>query len=428
MMAGFVGNHTSRCFCTNPTQIRKISGWLTFQINPLTIKVMPNLTYNLSTALQAHEQRRSALKQVQQDVQAGRERTNRNVWQSARLMTCIYPDATGRTEARLTNGATVSTVQDREPNSTHFSLAIGNLAKEQRLLNEHPITYVGPEVMDLLNIAIAKMDSDVIHPTDLTAPSGFIYLSKPIYLPDFHPETGEYDERAQYGVRAIAWHIERIGKAYGTDDVGPGVILNLYTDAGITKEVIEPGLRQIWEDEKDTPYPGIELDAPHHLMFPGDQHAWGFGMPWIVNSDLTATKITALGDSTVTPIPVANIRKWFLAFMRFCWQEIIVPRQPSNSDIPRQQRRSFERTTTVTNPINVVYLRRTREDGDTEPTEGYSLAYRVLVRGHWRNQWYPSLGPVDDPMSHRRIWIDPHVKGPDHAPFRDAVKVTAVVR
>lgn len=389
---------------------------------------MANLTYNLSTALQAHETRRAIIRQAQSDHQAGRGRNNPDVRQMARLMTCIYPDAKDRTATRLTNGATVSTMQDREPNSAHYNLAIGNLVIEQRLLNNEPITYVGEEVMDLLNIAIAKMDSDAIYPTDLTSPSGFIYLSKPIFLPDFHPETGEYDHRSKYAIRAISWRIEEIGLAYGTDHTGQGVILTLYTDAGITKEVIEPGLRQIWEEEKDTPYIGIKMNAPHYMMFPGDQHAWAFGASWVVNPDLSATAITATHDTTITPVPVADIRKWFLAFMRFCWQEIIVPRQPSNQDLSRQQRRAFERSTATPNPINIVYLRRTREDGDQEPTEGYSLAFRVLVRGHWRNQYYPSLGPVDDPTSHRRIWIDPHVKGPDHAPFRDTVKVTAVVR
>lgn len=387
---------------------------------------MANLTYNLSTALQAHEHRRAVLRTTRHDVEQGR--VNPMILQMARLMTCIYPDAGGRTATRLTNGATVSTAQDREPNETHLRLAIGNLVTEDRLLANEPITYVGEEVMDLLNIAVAKMDSDTIYPTDLTSPSGFVYLSKPIYLPDFHPETGKYDPRARYAVRAISWRIEEIGLAYGEDHLGQGVVLNLYTDAGITKEVIEPSLRQIWEDEKDSPYTGINLDAPHYVMFPGDQHAWAFGVPWTVNPDLTATAISTSHDTTIAPVAVADVRKWFLAFMRFCWQEIIVPRQPSNRDLSRQQRRAFERSTTVANPINVVYLRRTREDGDQEPSEGYSLAYRVLVRGHWRNQYYPSLGPVDDPMSHRRIWIDPHVKGPDHAPFRETQKVTAVVR
>jgi hypothetical protein len=30
-----------------------------------------------------------------------------------------------------------------------------------------------------------------------------------------------------------------------------------------------------------------------------------------------------------------------------------------------------------------------------------------MVRGHWRNQWYPSLN------AHRQRWISPYVKGPE---------------
>lgn len=31
--------------------------------------------------------------------------------------------------------------------------------------------------------------------------------------------------------------------------------------------------------------------------------------------------------------------------------------------------------------------------------------------------FFPSLGEVGDPSSHRQIWISPFVKGPEGAPF-----------
>lgn len=37
--------------------------------------------------------------------------------------------------------------------------------------------------------------------------------------------------------------------------------------------------------------------------------------------------------------------------------------------------------------------------------------HRWMVRGHWRQQWYPSI------QQHRPMWIIPHVKGPDGAPL-----------
>jgi hypothetical protein len=43
-----------------------------------------------------------------------------------------------------------------------------------------------------------------------------------------------------------------------------------------------------------------------------------------------------------------------------------------------------------------------------------------VVRGHWRNQWYPSLN------ARRPLWIAPYLKGPDDAPLLGGEKVTTL--
>jgi hypothetical protein len=53
---------------------------------------------------------------------------------------------------------------------------------------------------------------------------------------------------------------------------------------------------------------------------------------------------------------------------------------------------------------------------------GRSLRHRFVVRGHWRNQWYPSR------KDHRPIWIDDHLKGPDGAPILDPDKLVNILR
>lgn len=47
---------------------------------------------------------------------------------------------------------------------------------------------------------------------------------------------------------------------------------------------------------------------------------------------------------------------------------------------------------------------------------------RWLVRGHWRNHYYPSR------KANRPIWIDTHIKGPDGAPILDPDKLVNVLR
>jgi hypothetical protein len=73
--------------------------------------------------------------------------------------------------------------------------------------------------------------------------------------------------------------------------------------------------------------------------------------------------------------------------------------------------------------VRYVQLRHAGRTG-TERGEGPGKAYqhRWIVRGHWRNHWYPSR------QAHRPIWIDSHVKGPDGAPILDPDKLVNVLR
>jgi hypothetical protein len=60
--------------------------------------------------------------------------------------------------------------------------------------------------------------------------------------------------------------------------------------------------------------------------------------------------------------------------------------------------------------VLVITLRRERSKDDAEPKE-VNWTRRWITSGHWRNQWYPSLGV------HRQIWINEYVKGPDDKPL-----------
>lgn len=81
----------------------------------------------------------------------------------------------------------------------------------------------------------------------------------------------------------------------------------------------------------------------------------------------------------------------------------------------RPLRRQLARAKLPDTHVTVIDLRRsaTRGDGHSE----VEWSHRWLVRGHWRNQWYPSE------ETHRLIYINPFIKGPDGAPLllRDKV-------
>ncbi|MFD8415495.1 hypothetical protein ACFV2Q_27660 [Streptomyces sp. NPDC059650] len=52
-----------------------------------------------------------------------------------------------------------------------------------------------------------------------------------------------------------------------------------------------------------------------------------------------------------------------------------------------------------------------------------SYRHRWIVRGHWRNHAYGTLQTL-----RRRIWISPHLKGPDGAPLTDPSKLVNILR
>jgi hypothetical protein len=68
--------------------------------------------------------------------------------------------------------------------------------------------------------------------------------------------------------------------------------------------------------------------------------------------------------------------------------------------------------------VAVVTLRRkTATGGSNDEAQEVEWSHRWVVRGHWRRQWHPRL------QSHRPIWINEHVKGPDDKPLLVREKV-----
>lgn len=72
--------------------------------------------------------------------------------------------------------------------------------------------------------------------------------------------------------------------------------------------------------------------------------------------------------------------------------------------------------------VRIIELRRRQavESGPEDATREYY--HQWIVRGHWRNQWYPSLN------ANRPVWIAPHIKGPEGAPLLGGEKIHALKR
>lgn len=105
------------------------------------------------------------------------------------------------------------------------------------------------------------------------------------------------------------------------------------------------------------------------------------------------------------------------AFWRLGREFIVEPERA-----PRAQRRQAQRAKVVNGEyVTVLRLRRhVRVAAEVAATRDWSC--RWIVRGHWRNQWYPSLG------EHRQRYVAPHIKGPPDKPLQVSDRAVEFVR
>jgi hypothetical protein len=131
------------------------------------------------------------------------------------------------------------------------------------------------------------------------------------------------------------------------------------------------------------------------------------------------------GDPSDYTLPSTSETTWGWARLVFAAFRLAAQRglvEQDTTRTPRSERRRTARLGLPERDVRVARIRRTVHDSGTENGTGQGREYqhRWVVRGHWRNQWYPTV------EAHRPIWISPHVKGPDDAPLIGGERVTSV--
>jgi hypothetical protein len=341
------------------------------------------------------------------------------------------------------DGMTTSVLQSEalEPGTPHFASTI-QLALEQSVIEmsqlSQDVTFINSDIIDLLLVAASAptLEPEAIHYEDLIAPSGFCYLEKPIIVGDYHPVTGEYTDEIVFGWRAFSWNV-----------TSHGLNFVIYSDWGIYRHIFTPSIEDI-EPAIRKSLPGFAAWRDDDI-FVADVQRWAFDKVWgtpgswdkrskrgpLNASDQEQQLIgSALGDIPLEVNPhVELFRKFFLSMMRFCWQNLLVSERAT---VTRQVRRAAVRDLGKDFNMNILRLRRIKRvsSSDGETGEGHRLDHRIVVRGYWQNHYYSDRGPclledgTSNPESHRRIWVNSHVKGPEGAPFVHKHKINALVR
>lgn len=157
------------------------------------------------------------------------------------------------------------------------------------------------------------------------------------------------------------------------------------------------------------------------LPWPGQAQFWGFGESWNDFDKWDGSYADLAAQSEVASLMAAN-RQLLHAFLLFIEQRIFVS---SMSPAERAVRKRAERAGWADAPlVRVIKLRRAQSmNGITDAAGAHEWSCQWVVRGHWRQQFYPSK------HANQPLWITPYVKGPEDKPLKPPrATVFAVVR
>lgn len=111
---------------------------------------------------------------------------------------------------------------------------------------------------------------------------------------------------------------------------------------------------------------------------------------------------------------------WTVSLLSAAWllmqQRTIATQSQLQQDRPG--RRHAQRHGYTPTPVRLIDLR--GGHGSNTGTSDREYRHQWIVRGHWRQQWYPTR------EVHRPVWIVPHAKGPADAPLLGGDKVNVV--
>lgn len=169
-------------------------------------------------------------------------------------------------------------------------------------------------------------------------------------------------------------------------------------------------------------------DDPETLVF----HVYGgadhehpilalLSLSWPMGDRVAAEDLDSDADTARNARMQRRMFRYAAAIFALLEQRILVA---TPEGIDRAARRRLRKAKARQPPaILVVRLRRTAREGDDHDGQPRAWTCRWVVRGHWRQQYYPSRG------EYRPIFILPHIKGPEDMPLRaPAERVFAVVR
>lgn len=264
---------------------------------------------------------------------------------------------------------------------------------------------VTTDIVDVIEQAAPKLPSFILHADDLPSLHGFVWLERPIVVPDVNGKN--------LVVRGFGWQTASVQ----TEDSGeykPTAIMLAWTDPNDPRDHAKID----WERPEETMGSPLGLLSMIAGVFP-------LGEDWPdVSPHMRGDFVVEDDDGTEVTVKIehatASLGRFWLTFLRFIEEPWIhAERIRPDRHLGKRAARAIGHVP----EIHVIHLRRAASRSDSEPGDGnVEWSHRWLVRGHWRNQWYPSL------QTHKPRWIAEYVKGPEGAPLVVHDKIFSVER
>lgn len=297
------------------------------------------------------------------------------------------------------------------------------LGQERARLAAAELFYVTEDMTRLSLAAAETLPVHNLHPEDIPAETGFVVFAEPIgaYQPD--PLAGTPSDIGAAASDVVTIVAASWGPLNGVLEGDPGVWITLWSASDPVTEIpMVMKHRGMSRSEAEAFYrrTRAELNWDNELVN-------RFGAAGIAIKDSTsAGTVVHAEEFDKTHVGWEQIKNTTFAWgqvVRAAWLLMTQPGITAVDEQPlsRTMRRRAEREGYNPNAVRVVRIRDQADTPHREQPGERSYQVRWTVRGHWRNQWYPSRG------EHRPVWINPHVKGPQDAPLRtgDTVHVLA---
>ena len=329
------------------------------------------------------------------------------------------------------------------------SLAAGYVALMRSVVNHNNTMYVSGEMVRTLQGLIQDFGEEPFHPEDVPDSAGVVLFEEKIQSDPaiWEPDVEEGD--SELLVQNLSPYLTLRGFAYRV--VGSGSTMTIKmpsSDPKLPDVLYSLTLKgEHADDPRDQAFDkngGIILwplyDAGDMLVTTG---AWErVGEPPVLPMSLIAVPFGPFINIYRESYDYLQMRQIIVTLFRLIWQHIITEGRMDRGERRRVDRviTKYKRVPEDGEHIKIRYLRRI-ESIDAHPAVrerdeegGWSLTYRIIVRGHPRQQHYPTLGPAYDdngdwnPDSHRKIWIDAHIRGPEDGPLVLKHSMDAVIR